>query len=234
MNDSRNKIDEIQKQTNTNVQEKANLIWEIATHLYGEYKPHEYGKVILPMTVIKRFHDTLAETRDAVIESAAELDKKGTAGMARDGILMKASKHQFYNTSKFDFKRLLADSENIAENFKNYIQGFSDNVKDIISNFEFDKEIDKMSQNNLLYTIIQEFNSSKADMSPAKVTSQDMGYIFEELIRKFSESYDEQAGAHFTARDIIYLMTELLVAPEKEEIMRKGCVKTAYDMTMGL
>lgn len=233
MNDSRNKIDEIQKQTNTNVQEKANLIWEIATHLYGEYKPHEYGKVILPMTVIKRFHDTLAETRDAVIESAAELDKKGTAGMARDGILMKASKHQFYNTSKFDFKRLLADSENIAENFKNYIQGFSDNVKDIISNFEFDKEIDKMSQNNLLYTIIQEFNSSKADMSPAKVTSQDMGYIFEELIRKFSESYDEQAGAHFTARDIIYLMTELLVAPEKEEIMRKGCVKTAYDMTMG-
>lgn len=233
MNDSRNKIDEIQKQTNTNVQEKANLIWEIATHLYGEYKPHEYGKVILPMTVIKRFHDTLAETRDAVIESAAELDKKGTAGMARDGILMKASKHQFYNTSKFDFKRLLADSENIAENFKNYIQGFSDNVKDIISNFEFDKEIDKMSLNNLLYTIIQEFNSSKADMSPAKVTSQDMGYIFEELIRKFSESYDEQAGAHFTARDIIYLMTELLVAPEKEEIMRKGCVKTAYDMTMG-
>lgn len=106
MNDSRNKIDEIQKQTNTNVQEKANLIWEIATHLYGEYKPHEYGKVILPMTVIKRFHDTLAETRDAVIESAAELDKKGTAGMARDGILMKASKHQFYNTSKFDFKCL--------------------------------------------------------------------------------------------------------------------------------
>lgn len=233
MNDNRNKIDEIQKQTNTNVQEKANLIWEIATHLYGEYKPHEYGKVILPMTVIKRFHDTLAETRDAVIESAAELDKKGTAGMARDGILMKASKHQFYNTSKFDFKRLLADSENIAENFKNYIQGFSDNVKDIIANFEFDKEIDKMSQNDLLYTIIQEFNSSKADMSPAKVTSQDMGYIFEELIRKFSESYDEQAGAHFTARDIIYLMTELLVAPEKEEIMRKGCVKTAYDMTMG-
>lgn len=233
MNDSRNIIDEIQKQTNTNVQEKANLIWEIATHLYGEYKPHEYGKVILPMTVIKRFHDTLAETRDAVIESAAELDKRGIAGMARDGILMKASKHHFYNTSKFDFKKLLADPANISENFKNYLQGFSDNVKDIIANFEFDKEIDKMSQNDLLYTIIQEFNSSKADMSPNKVTSQDMGYIFEELIRKFSESYDEQAGAHFTARDIIYLMTELLVAPEKDEIKERGCVKTAYDMTMG-
>ena len=228
-----NTIDSIQKQTNTNVQEKANLIWEIATHLYGEYKPHEYGKVILPMTVIKRFHDTLADTREAVLVAVADVEKRGIAGMAKDAILKKASKHRFYNTSKFDFKKLLADSTNISENFKDYLQGFSDNVKDIIANFEFDKEIDKMSQNDLLFTIIQEFNSSKADMSPNKVTSQDMGYIFEELIRKFSESYDEKAGAHFTARDIIYLMTELLVAPEKEEIEERGCVKTAYDMTMG-
>lgn len=228
-----NTIDSIQKQTNTNVQEKANLIWEIATHLYGEYKPHEYGKVILPMTVIKRFHDTLADTREAVLVAVADVEKRGIAGMAKDAILKKASKHRFYNTSKFDFKKLLADPTNISENFKDYLQGFSDNVKDIIANFEFDKEIDKMSQNDLLFTIIQEFNSSKADMSPNKVTSQDMGYIFEELIRKFSESYDEKAGAHFTARDIIYLMTELLVAPEKEEIEERGCVKTAYDMTMG-
>lgn len=185
------------------------------------------------MTVIKRFHDTLADTREAVLVAVADVEKRGIAGMAKDAILKKASKHRFYNTSKFDFKKLLADSTNISENFKDYLQGFSDNVKDIIANFEFDKEIDKMSQNDLLFTIIQEFNSSKADMSPNKVTSQDMGYIFEELIRKFSESYDEKAGAHFTARDIIYLMTELLVAPEKEEIEERGCVKTAYDMTMG-
>ena len=226
-------IEELQKQTNINVQEKANLIWDIATALYGEYKPHEYGRVILPMTVIKRFDDTLKDTKQAVVEIAEELDKKGITGFVRDGILKKAAKHAFYNTSKFDFEKLKADSDNIKDNFVAYLQGFSDNVKDIISNFEFDKEISKMSQNDLLYTIIDEFNSKKADMSPDKVTSQDMGYIFEELIRKFSESYDEQAGAHFTARDIIYLMTEILIAPERKEIEEHGCTKTAYDMAMG-
>lgn len=223
----------IQKQTNVNIQEKANLIWEIATHLYGEYKPHEYGRVILPMTVIKRFDDSLKKTKQAVLAKVKELDEKGIIGMARDGILKKAAERDFYNTSKFDFEKLLGQPNDIAANFVDYLQGFSDNVKDIISYFEFDKEISKMSQNDLLYTIIQEFNSVKADMSPEKVTSVDMGYIFEELVRKFSESYDEQAGAHFTARDIIYLMTELLVAPDREEIVKNGCNKTAYDMTMG-
>lgn len=226
-------MEELQKQTNTNVQEKANLIWDIATHLYGQYKPHEYGRVILPMTVIKRFDDSLKGTKAKVLEVAKRLDESGATGMAREAILKKTSGRDFYNVSKFDFEKLLADSTNIAENFVDYLQGFSDNVKDIISYFEFDKEISKMSQNDLLFTIIQEFNSKKGDMSPDKVSSQDMGYIFEELVRKFSESYDEQAGAHFTARDIIYLMTELLIAPEKDEIKANGCSKTAYDMAMG-
>ena len=226
-------MEELQKQTNTNVQEKANLIWDIATHLYGQYKPHEYGRVILPMTVIKRFDDSLKDTKAKVLEVAKRLDESGATGMAREAILKKTSGRDFYNVSKFDFGKLLADSTNIAENFVDYLQGFSDNVKDIISYFEFDKEISKMSQNDLLFTIIQEFNSKKGDMSPDKVSSQDMGYIFEELVRKFSESYDEQAGAHFTARDIIYLMTELLIAPEKDEIKANGCSKTAYDMAMG-
>ncbi len=226
-------MEELQKQTNINIQEKANLIWEIATHLYGQYKPHEYGRVILPMTVIKRFDDSLKATKAKVLEAAKEVDKTGVVGMMRDGVLKKAAGRDFYNTSKFDFEKLLADSTNITANFVDYLQGFSDNVKEIISYFEFDKEISKMSQNDLLFTIIQEFNSKKGDMSPEKVSSQDMGYIFEELIRKFSESYDEQAGAHFTARDIIYLMAELLIAPEKEEIKAHGCFKTAYDMAMG-
>lgn len=226
-------MEELQKQTNINVQEKANLIWDIATHLYGQYKPHEYGRVILPMTVIKRFDDSLKDTKAKVLEVAKRLDESGATGMAREAILKKTSGRDFYNVSKFDFEKLLADSTNIAENFVDYLQGFSDNVKDIISYFEFDKEISKMSQNDLLFTIIQEFSSKKGDMSPDKVSSQDMGYIFEELVRKFSESYDEQAGAHFTARDIIYLMTDLLIAPEKDEIKANGCSKTAYDMTMG-
>jgi len=222
-----------QKQTNINVQQKASLIWDIATHLYGEYKPHEYGRVILPMTVIKRFNDALKDTKDAVVKMSSELDQRGVEGAARDAILKKTAKHDFYNTSKFDFETLTADSENIASNFTSYLRSFSDNVKDIISRFDFDKEIAKMTENDLLYTIVSEFNTKKADMSPDKVTSQDMGYIFEELIRKFSESYDEQAGAHFTARDIIYLMTELLIAPEKDSIKEHGCSKTAYDMAMG-
>lgn len=226
-------MEELQKQTNVNVQEKANLIWDIATHLVGVYKPHEYGKVILPMTVIKRFDDSLKETKEQVIEMAKKLDETGVEGMARDGILKQISKRAFYNTSKFDFETLLADSMNIQANFVDYLQGFSDNVKEIIANFEFDKEISKLAQNDLLYIIIQDFNSKKGNMSPDVVSSQDMGYIFEELIRKFSESYDEQAGAHFTARDIIYLMTEILIAPEKENIEKEGCTKTAYDMTMG-
>lgn len=228
-------IDKLQKQTNINIQEKANLIWEIATHLYGEYKPHEYGKVILPMTVIKRFDDALKDTKKAVVEKNNELNNsnKEVNDKTRHAILKNVAKHDFYNTSKFDFAGLIADADNIKENFTSYIQAFSDNVKDIIQRFDFFKEIDKMSENDLLYTIINEFNAKKADFSPSVVTAQDMGYIFEELIRKFSESYDEQAGAHFTARDIIYLMTELLVVNDKDELKKNGGSKTAYDMTMG-
>lgn len=228
-------IDRLQKQTNINIQEKANLIWEIATHLYGEYKPHEYGKVILPMTVIKRFDDALRDTKKAVVEKNNELNSsnKEVNDKTRHAILKNVAKHDFYNTSKFDFAGLIADADNIKENFTSYLQAFSDNVKDIIQRFDFFKEIDKMSENDLLYTIINEFNAKKADFSPSVVTAQDMGYIFEELIRKFSESYDEQAGAHFTARDIIYLMTELLVVNDKEELKKNGGSKTAYDMTMG-
>lgn len=226
-------INELQKQTNINIQEKANLIWEIATHLVGFYKPHEYGKVILPMTVLKRFDDALAATKDKVLSTYKTLNEQGYEGEVRDGALCRASGYSFYNTSKFDFSRLLADPDNIQVNFDDYLKGFSDNVKDILANFKFDDEVKNMIKGNVLYVVIQEFNSKKADMSPDKITSMDMGYIFEELIRKFSESYNEEAGAHFTSRDIIYLMTELLISPEKDEIKKNGCYKTAYDMTMG-
>lgn len=226
-------IDQLQKQTNINIQEKANLIWEIATHLVGLYKPHEYGKVILPMTVLKRFDDALATTKQAVLDMNERLIKSNAEGPVRDGALCKASKYAFYNTSKFDFQKLIADPDNIQSNFENYINGYSDNVKDIMEHFKFANEITTMADGGVLFVVLQEFNSKKANMSPDKITSADMGYIFEELIRKFSESYDEQAGAHFTSRDIIYLMTELLVAPEKDIIKEEGCNKTAYDMAMG-
>lgn len=226
-------FNELQKQTNTNIQEKANLIWESATHLVGLFKPHEYGKVILPMTVLKRFDDALAPTKQAVLDMKKKLDESGANEQLIDGTLTRVSGYSFYNTSKFDFQKLLADADNIADNFDDYLKGFSPNVIDIISRFEFAKTVDTMVEGGVLFVIIQEFNSAKADMSPNKITSADMGYIFEELIRKFSESYDEQAGAHFTSRDIIYLMTELLISPEREEIKANGCTKTAYDMAMG-
>lgn len=223
----------LQKQTNINIQEKANLIWEIATHLVGLFKPHEYGKVILPMTVLKRFDDALAPTKDAVAAMGKKLAEMKVEGEARDGILCKTSGYSFYNTSEFNFKKLIAEPDDIESNFENYLQGFSSNVKDIISKFNFTDQVRTMANGNVLFVVIQEFVSAKGDMSPNKITSADMGYIFEELIRKFSESYDEQAGAHFTSRDIIYLMTELLIAPEKAEIKENGCTKTAYDMAMG-
>lgn len=226
-------ISELQKQTNTNIQEKANLIWEIATHLVGLFKPHEYGKVILPMTVLKRFDDALLPTKDKVVAMARTLDARGIVGEARDGILCKAAGYSFYNTSSFTFGRLLSDPDNLESNFDNYLKGFSDNVKDIVENFKFADQVRTMVSGKVLFVVLQEFASTKGDMSPERITSTDMGYIFEELIRKFSESYDEQAGAHFTARDIIYLMTELLIAPEKDDIRESGCAKTAYDMAMG-
>jgi len=216
-------------QTSVNIQEKANLIWSIADSIRGLYKPHQYGEVILPMTVIKRFHDTLLPTRDKVIgtyEKVKHLEVK-------EGFLQNASGYVFYNVSNFTFENLLADPDNIEENFLAYLNGFSENVQDVLKNFEFEREIRKLANNDKLFFIIQEFNSEKAYMGPDKITSTDMGYIFEELIKKFSESYDEEAGSHFTSRDIIYLMTDLLIAEEKDILIDEGVAKTVYDQTMG-
>ena len=171
-------IEKLQSQTNINIQEKANLIWEIATHLVGLFKPHEYGKVILPMTVLKRFDDALAPTKEAVIKMAENLNKQHIEGEARDGILCKVSGYDFYNTSKFCFSNLIADPNNIADNFDDYIKGFSSNIKDIIASFKFEDQIKTLIDGNALFIVIQEFCSSKADMSPDKITSTDMGYIF--------------------------------------------------------
>ena len=223
--------EELAKQTSINVQEKANLIWAIADKLVGLYKPHEYGNVILPICVIKRFNDVLAATKQAVLDTNAMLDQRGI--VVKDGFLRKAAGFNFYNTSRFTLESLLSDPENIADNLRSYLNHFSPNVIDIIENFDFDKEITRMDDNGVLFNVLQEFSSKKAYMGLDTITAVDMGYIFEELVRKFSESYDEQAGAHFTARDIIYLMAELLVAPERDRLREEGVTATIYDMAMG-
>lgn len=222
---------ELEKRTSVNVQEKANLIWAIADKLVGVYKPHEYGNVILPMCVIKRFSDTLAPTKAAVLEKNAELARRKI--VVRSSQLCAASGYDFYNVSPFSFESLRSTPEQIAENFRFYLQGFSENVIDIIQKFNFDNEITKLADNGILFSVIDEFCTKKAYLGADAVSAVDMGYVFEELVRKFSESYDEHAGAHFTARDIIYMMAELLVAPNKAELRKNGITAMLYDMAMG-
>ena len=223
--------EDLQKRTTVNIQEKANLIWAIADKLVGVYKPHEYGNVVLPMCVIKRFSDTLAPTKQKVLDANALCEQRGLA--VRKGFLTAASGYDFYNVSPFTFEGLLSDPDNIADNFRSYLNHFSENVVDIIEKFDFDKEITKLDHNGILFNVIQEFCSKKAYMGADEISAVDMGYIFEELVRKFSESYDEQAGAHFTARDIIYMMAELLVAPQRKRLEQEGVTATVYDMAMG-
>ncbi|MFB5520500.1 type I restriction-modification system subunit M [Enterococcus casseliflavus] len=217
-------------QTNINIQEKSNLIWNNAEILRGLYKPHEYGEVILPMTVIKRFHDTLLPTLDQVQETYEEYK---TFEVVEPFLLDATGGYSFYNTSKFTFASLLSDPEHIEENFRAYLNGFSENVQDVLEHFSFDVHISRLANNDKLYYIIQEFNKPAAYMGADKISSTDMGYIFEDLVRRFSESYNEEAGEHFTSRDIIYLMTDILLAEDKNMLMDNGVVKTVYDQTMG-
>ena len=209
-----------------NIQEKATVIWNVADMLRGPFKPHEYGLVILPMTVVKRFNDCLLSTHNAVQETYQKVKDLAVI----DGFLTKASGYQFYNTSKFTFDSLVADPENIEANFRDYLAGFSSNIQDILAKFDFDNIIKRMVESNTLYLVIREFNSTKGYLGPDKISAVDCGYIFEDLVKRFSESYGEEAGAHFTSRDIIYLMTDILL--NEADLTSEGNV-TVYDMTMG-
>ena len=209
-----------------NLSEKATLIWNIADILRGPFKPSEYGKVTLPMTVIKRFHDCLIPTQAKVLETY----EKVKSLQVIDGFLTRASGYQFYNTSKFNFETLLADPENIETNFRDYLAGFSGNVQDVLSKFNFEPTLKKLVETNALYLVIKEFNTPKGYLGPDKISAVDCGYIFEDLVRRFSEAIGDDAGEHFTSRDIIYLMTDILLTGE--DITDLGSVPV-YDMTMG-
>ena len=222
-------LDTTQKinQVGVNIQEKASVIWNVANSLFGAYKPHEYGLVILPMVVIKRFHDCLLPTHDKVVDIY-----KGIQNLAvKEPFLLKASGYKFFNTSEYTFEKLKADPENIKVNFENFLNGFSDNVMDILAKMDFFTQLDRMANAGLLYQVVSDFCTEKADMNPEKISAVDMGYIFENLVQRFSESYNEEAGAHFTSRDIIYLMCDLLT--DRMGMAEPGRIYTAYDMAMG-
>ncbi len=213
---------------NGNINQKANLIWSIADVLTGTYKPHEYGEVILPMMVIKRFDCILEDTKDAVLKKLPEVSNLPM----KDIFLKKASGHPFYNTSKFNFKRLLDAPDSIEINFRSYLNDFSDNVKDILEHFEFERHIERLASHDLLYMVIKKFNTPDADLHPSKVSNLEMGYIFEEIIRRFSEAHNEDAGQHYTPREVIELMVNILFNNDNS-ILTGNVAKTLYDPTVG-
>lgn len=211
------------------VSEKANLIWSIADKITGVYKPHEYGDVILPLTVLKRFDDVLADTKEEVLKEAKKYPETFAQ---RDMILKETSKQNFYNTSKYDFKRLLDDPSNIEINLYNYINGYSSEVQDIIENFELERHIKRMANNGILYSTIEAFASKNANFDPKKVSNIEMGYIFEEIIRRFSESHNEEAGQHYTPREVIKLMVNI-VFEDQADLADDSKIKTVYDGACG-
>ena len=214
-----------------NIQEKANLIWAIADKLVGPFEPHEYGEVILPLVVIKRFDCILAATKDKVLEEYKQVQGLGNKDLI-DARLKAASGVEFYNISPFTLERLLDAPNNIASNFRAYLGGFSENIQTIIEKFDFDTQLTRLIDKDLLYIIIQEMCSPKADLHPSKISNLEMGYIFEEIIRRFSEAHNGAAGQHYTPREVIRLMVNILFDNDSE-ILTEKTVKTIYDPTAG-
>ncbi len=212
-----------------NISEKAALIWAIADKLTGVYKPHEYGEVILPMTVIRRFDSVLANTKSAVLDKYKSVKNLSM----RSVLLSKTSGYDFYNTSKYDFEKLLDDPDNIEANFRDYLNGFSENVREIIEKFKFDGHITTMSNKGILYIVIKEFTSPKANLHPNDISNLEMGYIFEEIIRRFSESHNEDAGQHYTCLLYIELMVNILFYDDNDILSGNNVAKTIYDPACG-
>lgn len=211
------------------IDQKADLIWAIADKLTGVYKPHEYGEVILPLTVIRRFDCILSDTKDAVLDKYEEVRNLPM----KDILLRKASGFEFYNTSKYTFEKLMEDPDNIEANFKDYLNGFSENVQDIIEKFKFEGHITTMANKGILYIVIKEFTTERANLHPSIISNLEMGYIFEEIIRRFSEAHNEDAGQHYTPREVIQLMVNILFCDDSSVLSGKNIAKTVYDPACG-
>lgn len=210
-----------------NFQEKVSFIWSIAELLRGPYRPEKYGDVILPMAVLRRFDAVLQDTKEDVLTQYEKY--KNLPETSRDEVLNRVSGQRFYNTSQFDFSKLLSDPDNIADNLRDYIYGFSSSAREVLSNFNFESDIDKMAENNLLYLVVQRFN--EIDLHPSAVSNIEMGYIFEELIRRFSEH--AEAGDHYTPREVIMLMVHLLFQEDDPILSTPGVTQTIYDSCAG-
>lgn len=212
-----------------NFKESANFIWSIADLLRGDYKQSDYGKVVLPLTVLRRLDCVLEKSKEDVLKKYEQVKTMNIQNL--DPILNKVAGYNFHNSSLFSFDKLIADPNNIAANFRNYINGFSEDAREIIEQFDFDNQITRMDDNNLLFLVIKRFQ--EVDLHPDKISSMEMGYMFEELIRKFAEISNETAGEHFTPREVIRLMVNLLFLNDRDILTKKGIVKTIYDCCSG-
>lgn len=211
-----------------NQQSLSAFIWSVADLLRGDYKQSDYGKVILPFTVLRRLDCVLADTKDAVLSELAAKEKQG---VNPEPFLLRKSGHSFYNASPLDLKKLLGDADNIAQNLYSYVQGFSPAVRDVFERFEFHVQVERLAKAGLLYQVAEKF--AQIDLHPERVSNMQMGLVFEELIRKFAEISNETAGEHFTPREVIRLMVNLIFIEDDDILSKPGVVRTVYDPTAG-
>jgi type I restriction enzyme M protein len=211
-----------------NHQSLSSFIWSVADLLRGDYKQSDYGKVILPFTVLRRLDCVLEPTKVAVL---AEFEAKKKQELTAEPFLLRKSGQSFFNTSPLDMKKLMGDQDHIRENLFAYIQAFSPAVRDIFERFEFYTQVDRLAKAGLLYLVAEKF--AQIDLHPDKVSNSQMGLVFEELIRKFAEISNETAGEHFTPREVIRLMVNLLFIEDDEVLAKAGVVRTIYDPTAG-
>lgn len=212
-----------------NHSEIVSFIWGVADLIRDTFKRGKYQDVILPLTVIRRLDCVLAPTKEKVLKRQAELRGKGLQDL--DAQLRKVSGFAFYNTSRYDFEKLLGDAPHLAANLRNYIAGFSPNMREVLEKFDFDNTISKLDEAGLLFQVVERFK--KVDLHPDKIDNSTMGTIFEELIRKFNEALNENPGEHFTPRDVVHLMVDLMLAGDENRMRRKGVVCTVYDPCCG-
>jgi type I restriction enzyme M protein len=212
-----------------NHSEIVSFLWGVADLIRDTFKRGKYQDVILPLTVLRRLDCVLADTKESVLKRQAQLKGKGLEDL--DAQLRRASSFAFYNTSRYDFEKLLADAPHLAANLRNYIAGFSSNMREVLEKFDFDNTISKLDEGGLLFQVLERFKN--VDLHPDKIDNPTMGTIFEELIRKFNEALNENPGEHFTPRDVVHLMVDLMLAGDSDRIRRKGIVCTVYDPCCG-
>ncbi|MEN8663460.1 MAG: class I SAM-dependent DNA methyltransferase, partial [Polycyclovorans sp.] len=211
-----------------NQQSLSAFIWSVADLLRGDYKQSEYGRVILPFTVLRRLDCVLAPTKAAVL---AEKTKREAAGLNPEPFLLRIAGQSFYNTSPLDMKTLMGDQDHIRENLYSYLQAFAPAVRDVFERFEFHAQVERLARSGLLYRVVEKF--ANIDLHPERVSNHQMGLVFEELIRKFAEISNETAGEHFTPREVIRLMVNLIFVEDDDVLSRPGVVRTLYDPTAG-